>query len=231
MNRYHRWRFVVVLLATLLFTAVQPIVSDVNDYWVLNNTFFSVLIGAVSLSLLEEKTHRRTALGLAMFALLTTWLSHGFEGWLSRAILISGHLCAALFFSLVLYRILEKVLIRRVSRDAIFGAICGYLLLGIIWGLVYSSLETFRPGSFNISETHAVQPGNATQNHDILRYYSFVTLTTLGYGDITPTTPTARTLSWLEAMTGQFYLAVLVAGLVGLHVTRSVRKKEKEKSG
>ena len=226
MNRYHRWRFIVVLLATLLFTAVRPIVSGVSDDWLFYDVFFSLLIAAVALSLLEEKPYRRTALGFAMFALLATWLSHGFEGWPSHAILISGHLSAALFFGLVLYRILKTVLIRRVSRDALFGAVCGYLLLGIIWGLVYSSLETFRPGSFDISETHAVQPGNASQYRGILGYYSLVTLTTLGYGDITPTTPTARTLSWLEAVTGQFYLAILVAGLVGLHLRHSAGKDD-----
>lgn len=226
MNRYHHWRFIVVLLASLLYAAVQPIVSDVGDAWLFYDVFFSLLIAAVSLSLLEDKQYRRTALGLAMFALLATWLNHGFEGWPSRAILISGHLSAALFFSLVLYRILKTVLIRRVSGDALFGAVCGYLLLGIIWGLVYSSLETFRPGSFDISETHAVQPGNASQYRGILGYYSLVTLTTLGYGDITPTTPTARTLSWLEAVTGQFYLAILVAGLVGLHLRHSAGKDD-----
>ena len=59
-----------------------------------------------------------------------------------------------------------------------------------------------------------------------MTYYSLVTLTTVGYGDVTPTTPAARTLSWLEAVTGQFYLAVLVAGLVGLHIGRARGDKD-----
>ena len=56
-----------------------------------------------------------------------------------------------------------------------------------------------------------------------LSYYSFITLATVGYGDVTPITPLARTLAWMEAITGQFYLAILVAGLVGFKVTQAMR--------
>ncbi|MCR4415511.1 MAG: potassium channel family protein, partial [Thermoguttaceae bacterium] len=57
----------------------------------------------------------------------------------------------------------------------------------------------------------------------VLSYFSFITLATVGYGDVTPTTSLARTLAWTEAITGQFYLAVLVAGLVGLKVTQAIK--------
>jgi hypothetical protein len=57
----------------------------------------------------------------------------------------------------------------------------------------------------------------------VLSYYSFITLATVGYGDVTPATALARTLAWIEAITGQFYLAVLVAGLVGIKVTQAIR--------
>jgi hypothetical protein len=56
----------------------------------------------------------------------------------------------------------------------------------------------------------------------VLVYYSFVTMTTVGYGDITPVSPPARTLSWLEAMMGQFYIAVLVAALVGIRISQGM---------
>ena len=67
-------------------------------------------------------------------------------------------------------------------------------------------------------------PRLAQLDRGALSYYSFITLATVGYGDVTPTTPLARTLAWIEAITGQFYLAVLVAGLVGFKVTQAMKE-------
>jgi hypothetical protein len=219
-----------MLLAAVLVAVVQPLVAGGDD-WRSFDVFLSVLIVAVSLSLLEEKGHRRKAVALAAVAITATWLSTQFAGGAECALLILGYLSAACFFGFALYGILANIMARSVSADAIFGAVCGYLLLGIIWGLAYSSLEAARPGSFRIAGTPATADGatadNATNNgatatcHGVLTYYSLVTLTTVGYGDVTPTTPAARTLSWLEAVAGQFYLAVLVAGLVALHISRA----------
>jgi hypothetical protein len=63
----------------------------------------------------------------------------------------------------------------------------------------------------------------ARPDRGVLSYFSFVTLATVGYGDVTPTTPLARTLAWVEAITGQFYLAILVAGLVGFKVAQALK--------
>jgi hypothetical protein len=104
----------------------------------------------------------------------------------------------------------------------VVGGLCGaavvYLLMAIMWTFIFSALETLHPGSFKIPE-----------NQDILisrnfLYYSFVTLTTLGYGDITPVTSLARSLCVLEAVIGQLYLVVQVAWLVGVHVSQSMLK-------
>jgi voltage-gated potassium channel len=100
---------------------------------------------------------------------------------------------------------------------------CGYLLLGIIWGLLYSAVETASPGSFSLPSPKDTDAVAARPDRGTLTYYSVITLTTVGYGDVTPTTPLARTLAWMEAVTGQFYLAVLVAGLVGFKVTQALK--------
>jgi hypothetical protein len=101
------------------------------------------------------------------------------------------------------------------SPDSVYGAICGYLLLGMAWGVLYSMLDTGRPGSFQIGDRLAEQAQAEHSRIPLFTYYSFITLTTVGYGDVTPLSTPARTCAWLEALTGQFYLAVLVAGLVG----------------
>jgi hypothetical protein len=209
----------------VLVAVVQPLVAGGDD-WRSFDVFLSVLIVAVSQSLLEEKGHRRKAVALAAVAITATWLSTQFADGPERALLILGYLSAACFFGFALYGILANIMAKSVSAEAIFGAVCGYLLLGIIWGLAYSSLEAARPGSFQIAATPATGDGAPSDGvpamcHGVLTYYSLVTLTTVGYGDVTPTTPAARTLSWLEAVTGQFYLAVLVAGLVALRISQA----------
>jgi hypothetical protein len=111
-----------------------------------------------------------------------------------------------------------------VSGDAIFGAVCGYLLLGIIWTLLYSAVETAYPGSFRFPASEPVASIAVRPGRNVLSYYSFITLATVGYGDVTPATPLAQTLAWMEAIAGQFYLAILVAGLVGFTVTQAMRR-------
>ena len=101
-----------------------------------------------------------------------------------------------------------------ISPNRIVGAVCVYLLLGVIWSIAYTVLEYMQPGSFK-GLTELV---SSAWNVDWI-YFSFVTITTLGYGDITPLTQTARSLTVAEAIVGQFYIAVLVAGLVSAYIS------------
>ena len=112
----------------------------------------------------------------------------------------------------------------RISSDKIYGAICVYLSLGFLWMYIYSLLASGNPGAFNglSSET----PTNHVARLLDLRYYSFITLATVGYGDIVPRSVAARTFATLEAIVGQFYIAILVARLVGLHIMHSTSAKE-----
>jgi hypothetical protein len=111
----------------------------------------------------------------------------------------------------------------RVTADTINGSICGYLLIGVTWAVLLGLVEALVPGSFDIP---GLAPGILAEGAQAgplvphLLYFSFVTLTTLGYGDILPVEPLARTLAWLEAVAGQIYLTVLVARLVGLHLVQ-----------
>lgn len=106
------------------------------------------------------------------------------------------------------------------SIDSLFGAVCAYLLIGVAWGTAYSLAEAARPGSFYADDETSAAIHDESLREPVLIYYSFITLTTVGYGDITPASSAARTLTWLEGMTGQFYIGVLVAALVGLRITQ-----------
>lgn len=100
------------------------------------------------------------------------------------------------------------------TTDTLAAAACIYLLLGIVWWLAYASLEAFFPGSF----AGLGAPGE--EHRSTLLYFSYVTLTTLGYGEIVPVTPPARSLAAVEAVAGTLFLAILIARLVGLHGRR-----------
>jgi hypothetical protein len=101
---------------------------------------------------------------------------------------------------------------QRVDRNLLAGAVCVYLLLGIIFAIVYSLIAYFWPtGAFS-----GIDPAGRPLAFDDLLYFSFTTMTTVGYGDITPVNPLLRTLAYFQMVTGQFYMAVLVASLVGV---------------
>jgi hypothetical protein len=101
----------------------------------------------------------------------------------------------------------------RVDLNKVVGALCIYLLIGTIWALLFQILNDFAPGSFAGLEGHE----GAVLSWRFI-YFSFVTLTMIGYGDVLPLTTYAETLVILEAIVGQFYLAVLIAGLIGAYI-------------
>ena len=218
-----RWRFAIVLAASLLLAVAQPLASGLLGDEGSFDVFFSLLIGAVMLLVLEEREHRRTAVTFGLISILGIWIGYGMGGSAGRVLLVGSHLLAACVFTFALYRILRAVLVNQASGDAIFGAVCGYLLLGVIWAVVCSAVETASPGSFTSSASPKTPMVAGRLDRGILSYYSFITLATVGYGDVTPSTPLARTLAWIEAISGQFYLAILVAGLVGIKVTQAIK--------
>lgn len=119
-----------------------------------------------------------------------------------------------LFLCLSLYLVWKQVLFTGyVDTNKIVGSICIYILLGLVWAFGYLIAEELFPGSFNGLD-HEVWQGNLEQ----LVYYSMVTLTTVGYGDITPEQPVARFLAFMEGITGIFYTTILVASLIGVRL-------------
>ena len=116
--------------------------------------------------------------------------------------------------------ILRHVLTHKVTTDNVLGALAAYLFIGLAMGLLYTVLESLHPFSFKTSSEIAKALANFHTRTASLVYFSFTTLTTSGYGDILPGTPLTRTLAWMEAVAGQFYLAVLVAGLIGMRVSQ-----------
>jgi voltage-gated potassium channel len=214
-NVFRQWRYLCLLVALVLLLVVQPLVTGFGTSGWLFDTLFVFVMVVLVLALVHDKVWRRIALLLCVPAASLSIGSHFLQPSAQQATLLAGHGIAALFFVLVTGKIVHTILTsRQLSVDSIFGTICGYLLLGIAWGLAFATIHAADPASFQFSDAMRSPLGPADYGRDVFLYYSFITLTTVGYGDISPLSPPARTLAWVEAMTGQLYLAVLIAGLV-----------------
>ncbi|MGI9647060.1 MAG: potassium channel family protein [Acidimicrobiia bacterium] len=125
-----------------------------------------------------------------------------------------GNFLTTVFAVTTLVMILRYVLTqRRVNSNVIFAAVSAYLLIGLLFGTVFSWMAYADPAAFQ-------PPRNVETGDSSLFYYSFVTLTTLGFGDISPVTEGAKALTVIEALLGQVYLVVLIARLVAMHIAR-----------
>ena len=207
-----RSRFLHLLIWLVAYLLVSAVAAELgNKLWLVDLLFIGVL--ATTLRAVS-RTPREFAVavlvgGVALAAALAA-LFHPVP-----AFLILRSVMGAVFTGFLSIVILREVLGRgAVDGDTILGAVCAYLLAGICWAGIYGFVEQVRPGSLAFPEDAGVQ--GAASRSEVNLYFSFVTLATLGYGDIRPTIPTTRALAWMEAVFGQFYIAVLVARLVGL---------------
>ncbi len=132
----------------------------------------------------------------------------------------------SVFFVFLIWNLLHDInKSDRPTSEKVFGALCAYIFIGLLFALIFAHLEYRDPGSFYISnDLLAERAANESSQLNIFTYFSFVTMTTLGYGDITPISEHARTLAWLEALIGQLYLAVMVAGFVAVHISVTMKK-------
>jgi len=114
-----------------------------------------------------------------------------------------------------------------VTADTLIGAVCAYFLMGVTWGAVYAMIALTTPDAFDVSPRLAASAGwhpPTSPLSPLLQYYSFATLSTLGYGDMSPVSPSARSLSVLEGLAGPLFLAVLITRLVSMHTARSTKR-------
>jgi len=122
---------------------------------------------------------------------------------------------AVLFYGFAVYLVLHNIHKREVTVDVIMGSISAYLLIGIMWAYVYQTINVISPGSF--LSNPAIETGSGVID---FFYFSFSTLTTLGYGDIVPVGNVARSFAALESVTGVLFTAVVIGRVIGLFVAR-----------
>jgi hypothetical protein len=141
---------------------------------------------------------------------------------------IIADVSASVFLGYVVAIIVRHIFsARRIGVDDVIGAFAGYLMTGLMWGRLYSLVWTLDPGAFQINSAIAWQLEHWHLRHALFNYFSITTLATVGYGDITTAAPITNTLLWLEVMSGQFYLAVVVATIVGLKLAQALTNSDK----
>ena len=211
-----RTRFLLLLVSLLALMVLEPFLFDYIRLRFLLDIFFSIILFASIYAVSEKKGTLLIALLLALPKLGTTWALSFTD---QPLILLIDSICGAIFIGYIIVLILTSIFRQKeVTHETIYGAIVVYILIGIMWVYFYQFTDVLHPQSFSISAA----PDDPQKS---LYYYSFVTLTTLGYGDITPISGPARALTTLEAILGQMYLAVTIARLVGMHISQGMLKK------
>lgn len=209
-------RFLILLCLILGLLVLVPILQR----FVTVRIFIDIFITAIFISMVYTFSYRKVqvvaGVFLAVVMLASLWLQYLDP---NKWILPIGMLAGVIFIAIVIAGIIGLIIkSEEVCREIIYAAILVYLLAALMWAFVYTFLELVDPASFNIELNRSV--GGYLP---VFQYYSFVTITTLGYGDITPITDVAKAFSVLEAVIGQLYLVVAVAWLVGMHVSRQSR--------
>ena len=214
-----RYKYELLLAAQILLSAISPLFSSaVYARLILDIAITAVFVTAIYVI---SNTRKHLVIGLVLMVppLVLTWGIKLYQVPVLEYLSLFG---AALFFSYVASLILVDIFkSKMITLDIIAGGICVYLFFGNICGMIYALIARIDPGAFSIPELTASHIGDNIGDVSSAMYFSFVTLTTLGYGDITPLNAFARTLAYLEAAIGQFYLTVLIASLVGIHISSS----------
>jgi len=210
-------RFLLLLLSLLALMILEPFLFDHTGIRFLLDIFFTVILFTSIYAVSIKKGATLIAILLALPKLASTWASSFIT---HPLLLLFDSIFGIIFIAYIIVLILRHIFRQDdVTLETIYGAIVVYILIGIMWFFLYNLTEFLHPLSFSMAADLTAESRKA------LFYFSFVTLTTLGYGDITPISAPARSLAMLEAIVGQMYIAVLIARLVGIHISQSLMKK------
>jgi voltage-gated potassium channel len=210
--RFRRFSTVQLLIALGLLFTFAPFVEEMKDGDLIVSALFSLALLAAVLAVADHKAILFIALLLAIPAIAGRWMNHFWPDLVSPIVFLIAALVLTAF---VVANLLRFVLHAPfVNVEVLCASISAYLMLGLMWTLAYWLVDQLTPGGAFSFNTNA---GTRSMNGFNGFYFSFITLSTVGYGDITPVSKVARMLAAMEAMTGLLYVAVLIARLVALY--------------
>ena len=205
----------------MLLTALYPFLDKTATGMIILQALNSCMLILIIYTLAIRRTAYYMALIIVIPALILGWANIILD--IPLLEIVSGISLIAVYALTVLILFRDLFSEGEITEDTVYGAICTYLLFGHMWGTAYYTISNLDPGAFLFNLT--AYPGGALQQFDLL-YFSFITLTTTGYGDIVPTLGIVKMLALFETVIGTIFIAVFMARLVG-HLAISAGKKEK----
>src|SRR5947207_11696837 len=210
--RFRRFSTVQLLIALGLLFIAAPFVEEIEGGELIVSGLFSLVLVAGVLAVADRKRVLVIAIVLAIPAIAGRWINHFRPDLIPPAVFLVAVLILIAFVVGNLLRFVLRA--PSVNTEVLCASISAYLMLGLMWTMAYWLVDQLTPGgafSFNTNT------GTRSMNGFTGFYFSFITLSTVGYGDITPVSRIARWLAAMEAMTGLLYVAVLIARLVSLY--------------
>ncbi len=199
------------LFAALILTVlIKPFFKGFIGIQILTNILLTIIYLAAIFTVSETPKLFKLSIIITVPTILFTWLAYLYP---VRVLDITEKILSLLFFAYTVFLMLVYLIRQeRVNQSVIMCAMSNYFLMAIMWASAFLLLETLLPGSF-----HNL---NAKDTKGDFLYFSFVTITTLGYGDILPLTAKAKALVVVETILGQLYVAIMIARLVGIQIAQ-----------
>jgi voltage-gated potassium channel len=210
--RFRRFSTVQLLIALAVLLICAPFLEELEGGHLILSVLFSLVLLAAVFAVADRKRTLAIAVVLAVPAITARWINQFRPDLVHPAVFL---ICALLLLAFVIGHLLHFMLSAPVvTVEVLCASIAAYLMLGLMWTVAYWLVDQLTPGgAFSFNTNRGAQSMNGFTGF----YFSFITLSTVGYGDITPVSQAARLLAAMEAMTGLLYVAVLIARLVSLY--------------
>jgi hypothetical protein len=222
----HRVSILAFLVALVLFIVAIPFLQDLPRGDLVQSALLTLVLVSGLLAIGARRGTLVLAAVLVIAALAAKWVNH----FRPEVMPPTVHLTAGVLFLALVSMLLLRFILRatRVNAQVLQAGIATYLVFGLLWTLAYMLVDRLIPDSFVFSAAPGVS--RSMDGFNAL-YFSFVTLSTAGYGDIVPAARVARLLAILEATTGVLYMSVLIARLVGLYSSVTPLERENDTNG
>lgn len=212
------------LLVSLVVIILMQAFTDTRLAKIILELLFIIVLFSGLQAIQIKKSFFRFQVVLLAVSLICGYFGHFSQNETFFVIGLGGRM---LFLSLVCLEILLDLFRgREVTGDTLAGAVCVYLLIALIWGYGFLLTEFLVPESFSFTQGHARLQLWVSKEIFPFFYFSLVTMTTVGYGDMSPLTKEAQTLATMEALIGQIYLTILVARLVGMYLVTQQKNQD-----
>ena len=210
LNRYQaKYAILLCLLVVMILLPGTPVRREIF------NVVLILVLGACVAAVGRSKARLHVALFVSAIPAISVFLPSS-----TPAQALAHLVCQAAFLAYATVMILMDVFkTQDVNRDKLLGSVCAYFLVGLTFAMVYLGLALWNPGAFKDADgSVAVRHDRVSEGLGTFGYFSMVTMSTVGYGDIRPVSPQARSLTVLQAVFGQFYFAVMVGRLMALYL-------------